>query len=587
MALRFPSGWLEELRSRVDIVSVVSEHVTLKQNGRRYWGLCPFHTEKTPSFSVNADQQLYYCFGCKAGGDVIHFVMETERMEFNEAVRHLAERVRLSLPEQMDRVDDQAQRSVRQTIQEMNRKAALFYHETLWKPEGKAALEYLYRRGLDDPTIRRFGLGATPPGWDGLMRHLQSEGYSLDQMVQAGLITRRENGSFDMFRQRVLFPILNAQGAVLAFGGRAMGDAQPKYLNSPDTPVFNKRQGVYAVNLLRKIRNLKRIVLVEGYMDVVSLVSKGISGVVATLGTALTQEQARLMTRYAREIHLAYDGDEAGQKAIERALDLLEPLDIAARVLVFPEGLDPDDFIRRDGVEAFQALKPISAAAFRMQRIAKGMDLTSEEGRAQYAIACAAVIRKVREPVEAEDLLKRLMVDTGYSREVLVRQVGVSDVSTSKQMHTVQPMRDMLQGTRGFLPEDVKAARQLLSLLATGRVPAKMIQVEDFEDGLHKEIAESLLAGVRPASIVEQYESNERRDEVLEIFGETPYYEEELLLRMVNDYMERMRLCRMEARIAEIRSTLATAEPSARAEGMKELLTLTNQCNRLKSGRKE
>ena len=571
----------------MDIVSVVSEHVTLKQNGRRYWGLCPFHTEKTPSFSVNADQQLYYCFGCKAGGDVIHFVMETERMEFNEAVRHLAERVRLSLPEQMDRVDDQAQRSVRQTIQEMNRKAALFYHETLWKPEGKAALEYLYRRGLDDPTIRRFGLGATPPGWDGLMRHLQSEGYSLDQMVQAGLITRRENGSFDMFRQRVLFPILNAQGAVLAFGGRAMGDAQPKYLNSPDTPVFNKRQGVYAVNLLRKIRNLKRIVLVEGYMDVVSLVSKGISGVVATLGTALTQEQARLMTRYAREIHLAYDGDEAGQKAIERALDLLEPLDIAARVLVFPEGLDPDDFIRRDGVEAFQALKPISAAAFRMQRIAKGMDLTSEEGRAQYAIACAAVIRKVREPVEAEDLLKRLMVDTGYSREVLVRQVGVSDVSTSKQMHTVQPMRDMLQGTRGFLPEDVKAARQLLSLLATGRVPAKMIQVEDFEDGLHKEIAESLLAGVRPASIVEQYESNERRDEVLEIFGETPYYEEELLLRMVNDYMERMRLCRMEARIAEIRSTLATAEPSARAEGMKELLTLTNQCNRLKSGRKE
>ena len=401
------------------------------------------------------------------------------------------------------------------------------------------------------------------------------------------MITRRENGSFDMFRQRVLFPILNAQGAVLAFGGRAMGDAQPKYLNSPDTPVFNKRQGVYAVNLLRKIRNLKRIVLVEGYMDVVSLVSKGISGVVATLGTALTQEQARLMTRYAREIHLAYDGDEAGQKAIERALDLLEPLDIAARVLVFPEGLDPDDFIRRDGVEAFQALKPISAAAFRMQRIAKGMDLTSEEGRAQYAIACAAVIRKVREPVEAEDLLKRLMVDTGYSREVLVRQVGVSDVSTSKQMHTVQPMRDMLQGTRGFLPEDVKAARQLLSLLATGRVPAKMIQVEDFEDGLHKEIAESLLAGVRPASIVEQYESNERRDEVLEIFGETPYYEEELLLRMVNDYMERMRLCRMEARIAEIRSTLATAEPSARAEGMKELLTLTNQCNRLKSGRKE
>ena len=571
----------------MDIVSVVSEHVTLKQNGRRYWGLCPFHTEKTPSFSVSGDQQLYYCFGCKAGGDVIHFVMETERMEFNEAVRHLAERVRLSLPEQMDRVDDQAQRSVRQTIQEMNRKAALFYHETLWKPEGKAALEYLYRRGLDDPTIRRFGLGATPPGWDGLMRHLQSEGYSLDQMVQAGLITRRENGSFDMFRQRVLFPILNAQGAVLAFGGRAMGDAQPKYLNSPDTPVFNKRQGVYAVNLLRKIRNLKRIVLVEGYMDVVSLVSKGISGVVATLGTALTQEQARLMTRYAREIHLAYDGDEAGQKAIERALDLLEPLDIAARVLVFPEGLDPDDFIRRDGVEAFQALKPISAAAFRMQRIAKGMDLTSEEGRAQYAIACAAVIRKVREPVEAEDLLKRLMVDTGYSREVLVRQVGVSDVSTSKQMHTVQPMRDMLQGTRGFLPEDVKAARQLLSLLATGRVPAKMIQVEDFEDGLHKEIAESLLAGVRPASIVEQYESNERRDEVLEIFGETPYYEEELLLRMVNDYMERMRLCRMEARIAEIRSTLATAEPSARAEGMKELLTLTNQCNRLKSGRKE
>lgn len=587
MAVRYSPEWLDELRARVNIVSVVSEQVTLKQNGRRYWGLCPFHSEKTASFSVDSESQLYYCFGCKAGGDVIHFVMETERLDFSEAVRHLAERVHLALPQADGSGQEEERRKLKDILYAMNRDAALFYHSLLWKPEGEETLAYFYRRGLTDATIRKFGLGASPQGWDGLLRHLSEKGYEPELMHRAGLLSRKEDHFFDMFRARAMFPILSARGEVLGFGGRALGDAQPKYLNTTDTPVFNKRMGLYAVSLLRKVRNLARLILVEGYMDVVSLTQHGVQGVVATLGTALTLEQAQLMRRYAPEVCLAYDGDEAGQKAILRGLDILDPLDLRARVLVFPEGMDPDDFIRKEGLSGFEALTPISAPLFRMRRVAKALDLSLEDDRTQYAIECAAILRKVREPVEAENLLQRLMVDTGYPREVLLRQIGQNNAMVAEHRNTVQPMRDMLHGTRGFMPDDVKAGRQLLSLMASGRVRPGTVELDDFTDPLHREIARRLIAGESAAAIVSSYEADERREDVLIIFGEEPRFEEEQLLRMVNDYLERMRLRKVEARINTLKASLAQAEGSARAEGIQELASLTLQHNRLKSGRKE
>ena len=276
MAGRIPAAWMDELYAKTDIVSVVSNYLTLKKDGRRYWGLCPFHNEKTPSFSVNADLNLYYCFGCKAGGNVVQFVMEMERLPFIDAVKLLADRIHLPLPELTDDPDYERKRSQRERLHGANREAARFYHDMLWKPEGKHILDYLYARGLDDGTIRKFGLGAAVDRWDDLTRFLQDKGYTLDELGQAGLVVVKGDHAYDMFRNRAIFPIIDQHGNVLGFGGRAMGDAKPKYLNTSDTPVFNKRKGVYAINLLRKIRDLKRVLLVEGYMDVVAITQAGV-----------------------------------------------------------------------------------------------------------------------------------------------------------------------------------------------------------------------------------------------------------------------------------------------------------------------
>lgn len=605
MASRYPPEWLEELRARADIVSIVSEYVPLKQNGRRYWGLCPFHNEKTASFSVDQEQGLYYCFGCKAGGSVIQFVMDAERMEFSEAVRYLAEKLRMPLPAQGSEADAASLRSQRERIQELNRKAAHIFHQTLYAKEGAHILDYLHGRGLDDPVIRLFGLGAAPAGWDTLTKQLMAEGATAEELVLAGLAMEKEKGRFDMFRNRAIFPIVSAHGAVLGFGGRAMGEAQPKYLNTSDTPAFNKRQNVYAQNMLRKARGLPRVLLVEGYMDVVSLVRHGVQGVAATLGTALTPEQAKLMKRYAPEIWVAYDGDAAGQNATLKALDVLGSLEIPARVLVFPDGLDPDEFIRERGREAFDALKPLSAQVYRMQRAADGLDLSTEEGRTKYAIDCASILRTVKQPVELENLLKRLMVETGYSREVLVQQIG--SVAPEKSVYTPRVKREKLpseekashapsarrdnmatrrEGNR-FLPDHLKAERTLLSLMGAGLVPKDTVTADRFTDVDHRGIAEALLAGKRAAVLLEECEEDGLRGIMLEVFGTEPRIYGDELMRMIAECLERMRRGWIDERIRALIGKLPQAATEEKKKMLDEIQDLNQEKERLRPGRKE
>ncbi len=370
MASRYPSGWLDDLRSRSDIVQVVSGYVGLKKSGRNYWGLCPFHGEKTASFSVDEEHQLFYCFGCKAGGDVIRFIMEIERCSFQEAVEMLAERAHIPMPEMQDDPEYELRRSRRDRLLEINRRAARYYHELLFQPEGANALAYLRKRGLSDAVIRKFGLGAAPDQWSWITDRLAGDGFSLDDLSAVGLtVIKQPDGgtqkahTFDMFRNRAIFPIIDMYKNVIAFGGRSLDKREPKYLNTSDTPVFSKRKGIYAANLLRAQRHLEHVILVEGYMDVVSLTQFGVQGVCATLGTALTDEQARLLHRFAPTVYLAYDGDDAGQHAILRGLDILDQAGVPARVLVFPDRLDPDEFIRRDGPEAFGKLPALPPAA--------------------------------------------------------------------------------------------------------------------------------------------------------------------------------------------------------------------------------
>ena len=586
MATRYPPEWIEELRLRADIVSIVSEYVPLKQNGRSFKGLCPFHNEKTPSFHVDPDKGLYYCFGCKAGGSVIQFVMEAERMEFSEAVRYLADKLHVPLPDQIDDQEADRRRSVRERIYEVNRQAARFFHDTLYSPAGAQILDYLHGRGLDDPIIRLFGLGAAPAKWDTLTNQLMDSGVPVEDLVLAGLTVEKEGKRFDMFRNRAIFPIINAHGAVLGFGGRAMGDNQPKYLNTADTPAFNKRLNVYAQNLLRKARGLSRVVLVEGYMDVVSLVRHGIEGVVATLGTALTPEQAKLLKRYAPEIWVAYDGDRAGQTAILRALDVFQSLDIPARVLSFPNGQDPDDFIREHGRDAFAALKPLSAPQYRIERAADGLELSTEEGRTRYAIACAAILKGVKQPVELENLLKRLTLSTGYSREVLLQQMGVTP--PEKPMYTQPAKREKLPAAASpFLPEHVKAERTLLTLMSAGLVPEGTVEEKRFADEHNRKIAGWLLSGRHPAELAEEADDPALRAVMMEIFSAEPRLYGDELMQVIIDCTERMRRAWIDERIKTLTDGLSTATDDDRRRILLEIAGLTTEKERLRPGRKE
>ncbi len=597
MASRFPAAWLDELRARADIVQIVSGYVPLKKNGHRYWGLCPFHGEKTASFSVDAEQQLYYCFGCKAGGSVIQFIMEIERLDFPEAVRFLADQLHMPLPQMENDPDWQRKRDQRDRLLSANREAARIFHQTLYTKEGEASLQYLKKRGLTDSVIRKFGLGAAPEKWDFLTQQLLQKGFTLDELRQVGLTvvkdeetlpdgTKRPKRAFDMFRNRAMFPIIDQYGNVLAFGGRILGDGQPKYLNTSDTPVFNKRLGVYAANLLRKERHLERVVLVEGYMDVVSLTQFGVTGVCATLGTALTNEQARLLKRFAPKVYLSYDGDSAGQHAILRGLDILEAEGIPARVLDFPDGLDPDEFIRRDGLEGFEKLPALSPATYRMRRLKDQYDLSTQEGRTEYAKACAQILKGL-EPVEMENHLQQLMVQTGFSREVLMAQIGQTRPRTNegaqKPVAAVQSRR--VPASDGA-DEELRAQELLISLLGTRRLPSDIISEKDFEDPLLKSLYTRLKEGVSPAALVDAFQDREDiRARVGRLLLTPPSEDTDQLIRMAEDCLSSLRRKRIERQIKTIMQNVNSMTGDEKREAMMQVQQLSAQLNQLKARR--
>ncbi len=597
MASRFPAAWLDELRARADIVQIVSGYVPLKKNGHRYWGLCPFHGEKTASFSVDAEQQLYYCFGCKAGGSVIQFIMEIERLDFPEAVRFLADQLHMPLPQMENDPDWQRKRDQRDRLLSANREAARIFHQTLYTKEGEASLQYLKKRGLTDSVIRKFGLGAAPEKWDFLTQQLLQKGFTLDELRQVGLTvvkdeetlpdgTKRPKRAFDMFRNRAMFPIIDQYGNVLAFGGRILGDGQPKYLNTSDTPVFNKRLGVYAANLLRKERHLERVVLVEGYMDVVSLTQFGVTGVCATLGTALTNEQARLLKRFAPKVYLSYDGDSAGQHAILRGLDILEAEGIPARVLDFPDGLDPDEFIRRDGLEGFEKLPALSPATYRMRRLKDQYDLSAQEGRTEYAKACAQILKGL-EPVEMENHLQQLMVQTGFSREVLMAQIGQTLPRTNegaqKPATAIQSRR--VPASDGA-DEELRAQEMLISLLGTRRLPSDIISEKDFDDPLLKSLYTRLKEGVSPAALVDAFQDREDiRARVGRLLLTPPSEDTDQLIRMAEDCLSSLRRKRIERQIKTIMQNVNSMTGDEKREAMMQVQQLSAQLNQLKARR--
>ena len=575
MAVQF-SEFLADLNARVHLEDVVGEYVHLKQKGHRYWGLCPFHREKSPSFSVDAESQLYYCFGCHKGGNLFQFVMEMERMEFIDAVKMLAERVGMELPERSgyERDRQRTDTAQREKIYEANRAAAMDFHRRIWTSEGAKARDYLYRRGLNDSDIKHFGLGVSAGGWCDLLDTLQKEGHDRETLVKAGLVVEKNGKYFDMFRDRVMFPIISAQGRVLGFGGRAMGDAQPKYLNTQETVVFNKRLNLYCLNLLKKERNIGRTILVEGYMDAVSLRKSGVEGVVATLGTALTTEQADLMRRFAPEVWISYDGDSAGQKATLRALDILEEQNARARVILYPDGMDPDDFIKSRGIEAFNAIKPMDAYEFRLLRAADGLDLSTQDGRTQYALTACEILKRVKNPVELENYVTIVSGRTDFDKEILYRQIGTSPVKQEKEK---KPPRIRAEKTP---PQILQAQRRLVALRAAKLLPDGLVDPNDFDDEICRALFEGMCEGRTPGELVGETDGEKREAALAALQYEQLPEDREIALELAEECLGSIRKYRLEAQIDALKQRLKTAPDGERGQLMKQLNGLLAELDR-------
>lgn len=428
--MAFPRQFLDELVSRCDIVDVVSSYVALQHKGSNYFGLCPFHNEKTGSFSVSPDKQIYYCFGCKRGGGVISFIMEIEGLSFPDAVRFLAKRVGMTVPE--EEADREASRH-RQRLLAVNKDAARWFYQNLSRPEGAAVAAYLERRKISRKTAMNFGLGASLDSWDSLLTAMLQKGYTKRELLDAGLVVQNQKGRlYDKFRNRLIFPVIDVRGDVVAFGGRVLDKSEPKYLNTQETAVYSKRRNLYGINLAKRTKR-PNFILCEGNIDVITLHQAGFDNAVASMGTALTTEQIRLLSRYTKELVLCYDNDGAGQAATEKAISLLENSEFNVRVLSLPRRLqdgeyvkqDVDDFIKFQGPAAFQAILDGSENQmdYRMDAVAAKYDLSDGESKIAYSAEIAALIASLPNAVEREVYAGRAAERAGVSRDAMLLEV--------------------------------------------------------------------------------------------------------------------------------------------------------------------
>ena len=460
-----PERFLDELIARTDIVDLVGEYVRLTKKGRNYWGLCPFHSEKTPSFSVSPDKQIFKCFGCGKGGGAINFIMELDSLPFRDAVGVLAKRVNLEVPDTGGFSAGMKER--REKLLTINKAAARVFHKWLYAPEGAAGLAYLQRRGLSRGTLTRFGLGFAPDRWDGLLTALAEQGWDKADLLDAGLAVSNKDGRiYDRFRNRVMFPIIDIRGDVIGFGGRVMDDSTPKYLNSPDTPVYNKSRNVFALNIAKKSR-AGRVILTEGYMDTISLHQAGFDSAVASLGTSLTAEHAQLLARYFKDAVIAYDGDGAGVSAAQRAIPLLERAGLNVKVLRVKGAKDPDEFIKKYGPEAFARLldKSENHIDYRLEQLRGRYDLSDDSQRVEFLREATGVIASLHSAVEREIYGGHAAQMAGISAEAMAQEVKkelrrrIQKEKKQQERRDLSPAIQLQPKARGMRYDNIRSAR--------------------------------------------------------------------------------------------------------------------------------
>ena len=487
---RLPESFLQELRYRCDIESIVSSYVQLKRRGRTLLGLCPFHSEKTPSFNVYPETQSYYCFGCGAGGDVITFVRQMENLGYVDAVKFLAQRVGMQMPE--EGLEDPAGQ-LRQVILEINRASARYFHHLLVSPQGRPGLEYLTGRGLTVKTIKHFGLGYAGGEWDGLARHLKSLGYTESQMLAASVVAPRKNGGvYDLFRERAMFPIIDLRGNVIGFGGRTMGERGPKYLNSPDTAVFKKSRNLFALNFAKAAKEDK-LILAEGYMDVIALHQAGFENAVATLGTSLTSEQSRLISQYASQVILSYDSDEAGQKATRRAIGLFDQVGLKVRVLQMTGAKDPDEYIKKFGAGRFKLLLDgaDNAVEFELEKLRRKYDLETADGKVSFLKEAASLLAGIQSPVEREVYLGRVAQEMEIDKQALALQAEavLKRKGAAQRKKEQSDLKNFMQLRPGEPQGMPRRGEQLTAAIAEERLIGLIYKNPDYAAGVRQRIS--------------------------------------------------------------------------------------------------
>lgn len=519
---------IEEVRSKNDIVDVISSYVKLQKKGSSYFGLCPFHNEKSPSFSVSREKQMYYCFGCGAGGNVFTFLMEYENYSFQEALKYLADRAGVELPEAEYSKEARERADQKAILLEINKVAAQYFYVQLKSPQGAHALSYLKDRGLSDEMIHSFGLGYSNKYSNDLYRYLKSKGYRDELIVKAGLVTVDERyGVSDKFWNRVMFPIMDSNSRVIGFGGRVMGDAKPKYLNSPETMIFDKSRNLYGLNRARSSRK-PYFLLCEGYMDVISLHQAGFSNAVASLGTALTPGHASLIKRYVKEVYLTYDSDEAGTKAALRAMPILKDVGITARIIRMEPYKDPDEFIKHLGAEAFEERihKARNGFMFGLEVLERDYDLTTPEGKTDFMKEAAKRLTQFDEEIERSNYIEAVAKTYHVGFEELRKLVLKMAVQTGLAKQMERPKR--LDGkSREKEDGHVKSQKILLTWLIEDEgifnQIRRYITPDDFTGELYKKVAALLYEqyegqDVNPARIMNHFTDEEEHREVASLF---------------------------------------------------------------------
>lgn len=544
--MRYSQDLIEEIRTQNDIVEVIGDFMPLTRKGGSYFGLCPFHNENTPSFSVSADKQFYYCFGCGAAGNVYSFVMQTENCDFLEAVKILADRAGILLPEPEQSKEEKEEEKRRQILFDMHKAAGRYYYECLHENIGEKALYYLNGRGVLPNIQKKFGIGFAPDLRDSLYKHLLEKGYSVSDMLKSGLVIENKNsqGYHDRFFNRLMFPIIDVSGRIIGFGGRVMGSGEPKYLNSPETMIFNKSRNLYGLNFAKNTRR-REIILVEGYMDMISIYQAGFHNVCASLGTAFNNDHTRVLKKYADDVILLYDSDTAGTNAALRAIPVLVDNGFNVKVLQVPDGKDPDEFIKHNGSMEFSKLlvNAVSHISFQIECKRKNYNLNNPEHKVKFTVEAAKILASLSSDIERDVYIKEVSDETGISESSIKKEISkLANIAQTNFVKEAEKKRKRIYNNQiSNIPVKAKgvmeAQRELLAALSSNinvyNIVKNYIKPSQFVTDVYCKAASIIYdinekgGRVFPAEIVNHFESVEEQKLITEIFAVTFNYEKE------------------------------------------------------------